>query len=377
MDILINTIPLLSPLTGVGKYTFYITTKLKEIDFQNNYTYYYGYYSREIKKIENNISLMKLNKFKNLIRGTAFYSLLKLIKDYSAILSTKSFDLYFEPNFVILNKIKAKKYIVVVHDFSFDKYPFWHPEERVKYFKTNFWINIKRADIVVFPSHFILNEAVNDYGFDREKLRVVYLGVDNEIFKHYPAPFINIVLKKYNLPEKYILFVGSIEPRKNLKNLILAYCSLPDYLKKNFKLVVVGLSGWNNDEIFSILKENRKNIIYTGYIPEKDLAILYSMAELLVYPSFYEGFGLPPLEAMACGCPVIVSDRASLPEVCGDAAFYCEPNDPDSIAEAIQKILEDRDLRDALIKRAKNRIKFFKWEDTAKNLLKFFNEIMN
>jgi glycosyltransferase involved in cell wall biosynthesis len=133
------------------------------------------------------------------------------------------------------------------------------------------------------------------------------------------------VKAQYRLPENFILFVGSIEPRKNLKRLLQAYTDMDDKIRKEFKLVLIGFKGWENEEIMRLIHKLKSDIFYLGYLPEEELGKLYNLARLSIYPSLYEGFGLPPLEAMACGCPIIVSHTASLPEVCGDAAFYADP----------------------------------------------------
>ncbi|MCX8034501.1 MAG: glycosyltransferase family 4 protein, partial [Thermodesulfovibrio sp.] len=332
MKILINTIPLLAPLTGIGKYTYYIAKKLRELDKNNKYFYYYGYFSKQLKSEEKTFMKQFIHRTKELIKTTPFSSHLRKLKNYLAGFSLKTFDLYFEPNFILLDKIKTKHRVVSVFDFSFDKYPQWHPKERIDFFRNNFWKSIKKADRIIVPSNFILREAKEEYGFDESLMQTVYLGIDFEIFRNYPGEVINEIINKYSLPENYILFVGSIEPRKNLKNLLHAYQSLPNYIKEEFKLVIVGFSGWENKEIMKLLDKDKGNIIYTGYVSEKELACIYNKAQLLVFPSFYEGFGLPPIEAMACSCPVLVSNKASLPEICGEGAFYCDPNSSDSIA---------------------------------------------
>ncbi|MEO0145043.1 MAG: glycosyltransferase family 1 protein, partial [candidate division WOR-3 bacterium] len=341
MKILINTIPLLSPLTGIGKYILYVARELRIIDKKNQYTYYYGYFSNKLKTEERILMKNLIQKSKDLVKKTPLSLPLRKLINCLTRASFKFFDLYYEPNFIFLDKIKAKKRVLSVFDFSFHKYPDWHPEERVRFFKNTFWKSIKLADRLIVPSYFIMKEAKEEYGFNEKIMKVVYPGVDFEIFKEYSKESSKGILNKYSIPEQYILFVGSIEPRKNLKNLLIAYQSLPAYLKKEFKLVIVGFSGWKNKEIMEIFNKNKNNIIYIGYVPDNELAHIYNRAFLFVFPSFYEGFGLPPLEAMACGCPVIVSNKASLPEVCGDSAIYCNPESPESIAEEICKILNN------------------------------------
>ena len=180
---------------------------------------------------------------------------------------------------------------------------------------------------------------------------------------------------KYNLPENFILFVGSIEPRKNLKGLLKAYQDLDGNIRKDIKLVLVGFKGWENREIMELIREMEGDVFYIGYVPEEDLAKIYNLAHLMAYPSFYEGFGLPPLEAMACGCPVVVSKAASLPEVCGDAAYYVDPKEVTSIAGGISKVLSDEGLRAAQIKKGIAHADGFRWEKSALLHLHIFEEV--
>lgn len=375
MKIIINAIPLLSLITGVGKYTYYVSKSLKKVDIENNYTYFYGYFSKEIKGIQNSKHKKTFQLIKNIMRLTSFTFFIRNIKFYYTCLRKIQFDIYFEPNFIPIDSIRSKKRVVSVFDFSFDLYPEWHPKDRVLYFQKNFWSSIKKADRIILPSNFIYEEAISKYGFDKSILRVVYPGVDHNIFREYSSDLVKGVCEKYKLPENFILFVGSIEPRKNLKNLILAYELLPDYIKRDFNLVLTGFSGWENRDIMALLNKNKGKIIYTGYVSEDDLALIYNKASVFVFPSFYEGFGLPPLEAMACGCPVIVSDRASLPEVCSDSALYVNPHKPEEIADSIIKILNDQEVRNQLVRKGLERVKTFKWENTAKDILKIFEEV--
>lgn len=371
MKIIINTISLLNPLTGVGKYTYYISKELKEIDSENDYTYFYRYYSKKLlNPFEQSGNFSVLSDFIRKI--PVLKDAVKRVKNIGALFGG-DFDLYFEPNFIPIN-MRAKKTVVTVFDFAFKLHPEWHPEDRVKYFEKEFWKKIVSADGIIVISDYIKDTAIQHFHFPKEKIRRIYLGYDRSIFRLYFQEELNSVRKKYNLPEEFILYTGSIEPRKNLIGLIRAYLSLEDNIKKSVKLVLAGFEGWRNNEIIEMI--NKENAIkYLGYVPEKDLGKIYNLASVFVYPSFYEGFGLPPLEAMACGCPVIVSKGSSLPEICGDAAYYIDPYNIDSIREGLVKVLIDdsvkKDLREKGIKRAMH----FSWESSAREHLKFFLEV--
>jgi glycosyltransferase involved in cell wall biosynthesis len=185
-------------------------------------------------------------------------------------------------------------------------------------------------------------------------------------------------LGKYpSLPEKFILSVGSLEPRKNLSGLLQAFGQMKSRWGKEFKLVLAGLQGWENKTIWEQIQQLGDDVLYLGYVPITELGKLYNLASLFVYPSFYEGFGLPPLEAMACGCPVVVSNAASLPEVCGEAAHYVNPYEVESIAAGIEKVLRDDAYRKDLIGKGLARTEQFTWEKSAREHLRVFEETVN
>jgi glycosyltransferase involved in cell wall biosynthesis len=179
----------------------------------------------------------------------------------------------------------------------------------------------------------------------------------------------------HNLPEKFILFVGSIEPRKNLERLLTAYLQLPEAIKREYKLVLSGFAGWKNSSIMALIQKAQEHVVFLGYISVRDLALLYNAATIFAYPSLYEGFGLPPIEAMACGTPVLVSNVASLPEVCGEAALYCDPLDVEQISGQMQKLLRDTQLQKSLVTRGHARIQDYSWENSASALKQLFKDV--
>lgn len=374
MKIVINTIPLLSPLTGVGNYIYQISKTLQNIDSINDYTYFYGYYSKKLFTYRENKE--RFYKAKELIKKIPFVrDVARKSKGIINIFWHRKFDLYFEPNFIPIN-IRAKKIVVTVLDFSFEIHPEWHPKDKVLFFKKYFWENIKKTDRIILNSEYIKESAINLFSLSEDKIRTIPLGYNNNIFRTYSKQNLRAIKDKYNLPESFMLFAGSIEPRKNLKSLIHAYMHLDKGIQKDFKLVLVGFKGWENNDIMELLNKLKSDITYIGYVPDEDLGKLYGLATLFVYPSLYEGFGLPPLEAMACGCPVVVSNVASLPEVCGDAAYYVDPYNVESIAEGMQKVLTDDTLRQSLIQKGIERAKLFSWEKSAKEHIKVFEEVL-
>ena len=371
MRIAINATPLLSTLTGVGNYIFQTSKALARVAPEHEYSYYYGYYTKKLFAAEGKGLFYEIKEIVKQVPATKKFA--RAIKDNISPLTLKPFDLYFEPNFIPL-KIRARRTVVSVMDFSFELYPQWHPSERMEYFRKKFWKNIGRADRIIAISDFVRDEAVNKFGLPAEKVRTVRLGFNREVFRPMSREELAPVRAKFSLPEKFILCVGSMEPRKNLINLLRAYVSLPKEIRSAYKVVFAGFKGWENKEIMSLLAELKRDAVYLGYITDFELGALYNMATLFAYPSFYEGFGLPPLEAMACGCPVVVSRAASLPEVCGSAAVYVEPFDPSSIARGIERLAGDPVLRASLREAGLARAAQFSWESSAAEHLKIFEE---
>lgn len=374
MKIAINTIPLLSPLTGVGSYTYHIIKSLQALDHTSRYTYFYGFFSEKFISYNRNVKVLYhlTESLKKITHGKT--GLIRRIQEIVTQFSRRTFDLYFEPNFIPIN-IKARSVVVTIFDFSFTFYPDWHPDERIDYFEKNFWENIKKADKIIVISDYIKKEGIH-LGLPEEKLKTIHLGFDREVFKICQPKDLKVIQKQYSLPEHFILFVGSIEPRKNLVNLVRAYISLDEKVRKDVKLVLAGFKGWQNKEIMELLKKVRSDVFYLGYLHDTELGKLYNLATLFVYPSFYEGFGLPPLEAMACGCPVVVSKTASLPEVCDKAALYVDPHNVNSIAEGMKKVLSDEGLKRSLIAKGLKRSKRFSWEQSAQEHLEVFEDVI-
>jgi glycosyltransferase involved in cell wall biosynthesis len=384
VHIIINAIPLLSTQTGIGNCIFNISRSLLKLDTQNQYTFYYGYYSNRLQSsqepgnVDNEVQFITLQRFKFMIKLVPFLSELSkaFIEHFNNARSyNMNFDVYYEPNYIPTG-IRAKHLITTVHDLSFHHHPEWHPDKRVKYFKHSFYPRVIKSDFITTDSHFIREEVVRTLGVSPDRVRVIYMGYDQTLFKACPAEDVKAFRISRNLPEKFILFVGSVEPRKNLERLLTAYLRLPENLKKEYKLVLSGFAGWKNAAIMDLIHKAHEHVIFLGYLPVHELAWLYNAAAVFAYPSLYEGFGLPPIESMACGTPVLVSNVASLPEVCGDAALYCDPLDVENIGAQLQKLLLDAGLQKNLVEKGRQQIKNYTWDNSAAQLLRLFQEVM-
>lgn len=235
-----------------------------------------------------------------------------------------------------------------------------------------------RADIILTVSQFSKQEILRYLPVRKEKVHVLYLGVDKADYHASPSKTEIISVKeKYHIAGDYILYLGTLEPRKNIERLLAAYIDIKTSHSDFPKLVLAGKKGWLYQTIFDLAKEYnlQDDIIFTGYIEEKDTPILMGGATMFVFPSLYEGFGIPPLEAMACGTPVITSNTASLPEVVGDAGIMVDPYSDSDLRDCMLSIYADEELRKRLHCLGIQRAKEFTWEKAAKQLVKIYKEM--
>jgi len=351
--VIIDSLSLLGSLTGIGRYTYETAKELAKLNHYQ-FSYFYGYISDTLMTPSSAKRKKTLRSW--IIKNPLIKSIIRTIMFRLSGIIAPRYDLYWQPNFIPNRSIKADKIVATVHDFSWEIYPEFQPRERVVYFQKYFYPSIQQCDHIITGSQFTKREIIERVGISPDKISVIYHGVNHAVF--YPR-----MLKK---PEqKYILAVGSIEPRKNLKNLLMAYGMLDKNFRDEYHLILVGASGWNNDEIVNDIKSLSQWVHYSGYVSDEELAELYGNAAVFIYPSIYEGFGIPPLEAMSCGIPVIVSSASTLPEVCADAAYYIDPMDCKDIKEGMLKVLNDEELKKVLILKGLARAKEFSWEKSA------------
>lgn len=295
-----------------------------------------------------------------------------------AIVNRGGFDVFHSPDHILpLLPVKCKK-VITVHDLAFLKYPEMFSFKKWAYKKFMNGLSLKRADIVIADSESTKKDLIEICGFDKERIKVVHLGVD-ESFVSVHDEKKNISIKaKYGLSMPFLLFVGTIEPRKNISGLLDAYSIACEKHGIKEDLVIVGKKGWLYEPIFKKINGSkyRQKIKVLENVISEDLPAIYSSAELFVYPSLYEGFGLPPLEAMACGTPVITSNVSSLPEVVGDAAIMIDPNNSDELADQISKVLNDKDLQKRLREKGFERAKLFSWDKSALETIKVYEEVL-
>jgi glycosyltransferase involved in cell wall biosynthesis len=258
--------------------------------------------------------------------------------------------------------------IITILDLIGLNFPHQHRLQHY-YYKLFLPMAVSKAKSVITISEATKADVVKFMQCPEEKVRVITCGYDKGLYRE-TREATTLVQRKYNLGE-YIMTVGATYPHKNLERLIESYSHLPGEMKDRYKLVVVGGMNDYGKSVQRIAMEKgiHDNIVFLGYVDSADLPLLYGAAVAMVYPSLYEGFGLPPLEAMACGCPVIVSQTSSLPEVGGDATYYVDPYDVESITHGLEEVLSSRTLRDELKHRGLARSKLFSWDEAARQLL--------
>jgi glycosyltransferase involved in cell wall biosynthesis len=286
-------------------------------------------------------------------------------------------DVFIWPNFVSWPTLPGARNIVVVHDLGFLLHSEYLTEHDRLYYGRLVPRSLRRADRIVAVSGSAKDELVEHFHVREQDVAVVNPAVDGTRFKPRSQQEIDRVAAKYALRAPYILYTGTLEPRKNVVGLLDSYAALEPELRARFQLVLVGGKGWLDAEIERRLKELAElDILTTGYAPDGDLPALYSGASLFVYPSFYEGFGMPPLEAMACGTPVITSDNSSLPEVVGDAAIKIPARDTQALSAAVERVLGDPQLAASMRERGLLQAQRFTWERSAERLQGVLGELL-
>jgi len=292
-------------------------------------------------------------------------------------------DIFFLPNLNFCAVSQKTKLVVTAHDLSFELFPdTFSLKRRLWHFFVHFRSLVRRADRVIAVSESTKNDLIDYYTLSERKIDVVHSG-KGEQFSVMSRNDTNLirVQEKYHLPYKFILSLSTFEPRKNIPALISAFDALMDMnhpTLNKYKLVIAGTRGWKYRETFQAIKNSRhrENILVIGFIDPEDKSALYNLASLFVYPSFYEGFGFPPLEAMACGVPVIASHSSSLPEIVGSAGILIDPYRPDELFQAMKQMLIDPELMQTLHEQSKAQADIFQWKKAVESTADIFSEVV-
>ena len=377
IKILIDAEVLIVPhFSGIGQYTLNLLFALDRIlENRDDVQITLCVYFKKLSKI-------KSYGFKNFKYRVSPFSLrinnglkIRNMQPFYDLLFGK--HIYFFPNYTSWPLLFSKS-VSVIYDLSFELFPQYVEPRNQKFLSDNVKKTVERSSKIVTISKNSQSEIVDFYNINKNKTSIVYPGIDQSTLFKWPSDEIARVKAKYGVHGEYILFVGNIEPRKNLKNLLLAYEKLDAKLRKRYSILLIGARGWLDNEIFDIIERLRidNNLIQqpNEYVDDKEKAALYSGASLFVYPSEYEGFGIPPLEAMACGVPTITSDNSSLPEVVGNAAVMVSANSVDQLKDAMLDLLTNPDKCKKLIEKGFKQIDKYSWDIEAKKLLKVFED---
>jgi glycosyltransferase involved in cell wall biosynthesis len=357
---------------GIGRYTRELTKALLALDQENRYVLFSAGRSNNEPQWAPNVRRRSVPLSDHQL--AIVWQRLRL--PVPAELLTGPVDVFHSPDFVLPPLLRAAS-VVTIHDLSFMRLPHCSAPALLDYLMRSVPRSARRADAILADSESTRRDVVELLGIHAEKVHVVYAGVDAR-FAPQPDGAVHEVKHRYGIPEPYILAVGTLQPRKNYPRLLEAFATMRNRSGLPHKLVIAGGRGWLYDEIDATIArlELADTVVTPGFVRDEDLPALYTGADLLVFPSLYEGFGLPALEAMACGTPVVASTAPALPEVCGDAAMLVAPTDVPALAEAIEQVLTDSALATRLAKLGYHRAKQFQWEDAAHSLLSVYRKLV-
>jgi alpha-1,3-rhamnosyl/mannosyltransferase len=382
MKVLVNATPLLAPLTGIGQYIRHLFGAIEahggvELHMRYGLRIKKGFPEPRPETVGEG-GPARLNDFAQ--RFLPRYRTLRRIAERVSFgYQSSKLDasmLYHEPNYVALPH--KGPMVLTVCDMSCFDLPETHPKERVELMQRDMPASIQRADHILVISEATRAALQRCFNVDSQCITTTYLAADSR-FKPQSAQQIQAQMALLGLTAGgYVLCVGTLEPRKNLGTLFSAYTGLPASLRRRFPLVLAGIEGWKTHDLLRKVETLRDcaTVHQLGYVPEVLMPALYAGAAAFCYPSRYEGFGLPALEAMACGVPVLTCNQTSLPEVVGDAGLMVDPDDVDSMRERLRSLLEDRVFAAELGMRGHIRAATFSWERCARQTISVYEQVL-
>ena len=370
---------------GIAQYVLGLLPELFRLDKNIRFKLFFNAYRQSLPDYswldQENVQLFKFNYPNRLLFASSrLFSYPKL--DYLV----QGADVFFSPHFFSAPLSPRCRSVVTFHDLSFIRYPgFFSWRKNVWHrFEMNPYWQAQQAIKIIAVSQSTKDDLVNLLGVDPKKIEVTYSGITDQrrrgtvfcenLNKKLCSPEPLEIIKKYNLPEKFFLFLGALEPRKNIIGILKAFTYLKStaQISKESALVIAGPFGWLYGDLFKFYKNSpyRESIHFIGPVMEQEKMALYSLSRVFVYPSFFEGFGFPVLEAMTAGAPVVTSRNSSLPEVAGRGGLLVDPYNIKEIAEAMKNLWLNQSLRDLYIKKGLEQVKKFSWRKTAEQTLK-------
>ena len=381
MKVILSIDPVRFPLTGIGRYTYELAKHLKEIAEIEEIKFLSGYRFTQLPESEqatetNEVSSTKFRQavLKNPLTRELYSLVSPLLKQHA--LRGYTDHVYHGPNFYL--PPFAGPSVCTFHDLSIFTWAHCHPPERVKYMRKEISATLKRADMLITDTETTRQEVAAYFSWPLDKIRAVALACSAD-FRLRNELELSPVLAKHGLTlQGYSLYVGTIEPRKNLDVLLDAYALLPQALRQQWPLILIGYQGWRSEHLHERIKAAVSEgwVRYLGFVEANELPLIYAGARVFVFPSLYEGFGLPVLEAMASGIPVVCSNASTLPEVAGDAAAMCDPKDVDGLSKLINRALQDESWRELAVNKGLLQAAKFSWQRCASETAAVYKEVI-
>ncbi len=371
MNVALELQPCCGNRSGIGMYTYELAKRMKDendLGFSGNI---FNFLSRNDNTDALSGIRMPIRIEKSMPYGVYRRIWHMVPFSYNTLFPSADLNVFF--NFIVPPRVKGKV-ITVIYDMTYLRFPETMNESNLRRIRKDIGYSVARSDKIITISEFSKNEIHELLQIPEEKIEVVYSAPS---IVTETADF-QVVQERLKIQKPYLLYVGTIEPRKNLIRLIQAF----DWLKKEkqipHQLILAGGGGWKTEEIHQAAETARfaEEIRFTGYLSSEEKNALYQKADAMVFPSLYEGFGMPPLEAMLFGCPVICSDAASLPEIVGEAAELVDPLDVEAIADGIWNVLSNRNYRSSLIEKGTQQALRFSWDRSAEKMIQIYKETL-
>lgn len=387
MNILFNATPLLSPLTGIGQYVVQLFSELNKNENIQLYSYYpfglkKGFFlptfneAQAEKTLKNNMKKNAVRLLTKIPFQRDLRHLLEPLVFQHRVQNLPNDTIYHEPSYVCFPFEHAK--VTTICDLSTFDCPGFHPISRVRFLEKGLPKTLETVEKIFVISQFTKQRLEHWFSVPDDKIVCTYLAARTSFHPRNDAECLPII-QKYALKSKgYVLTIGTLEPRKNLTRLFEAFSLLPAELRKRYPLVIAGKEGWHEKGLIRAAQilEEKGELRFLGFVPDADLPFLLNAAVAFAYPSIYEGFGLPVLEALASGTPTVASNATSIPEVAGDAALLHHPEDVFALKNHLLNILENKDLADVLIQKGFQQAQKFSWGLCAAQTAKVYAEIL-
>lgn len=378
MNIVLGVDPIRPPLTGIGRYAWELATRLRHAEAITSLRFASatGWVPDPNELLQQSDTMAAARQRlgeSRLVRG--------LYRIATAVLQPLKFRgcddaLYHGPSFSI-PRFPGKS-VATIHDLSVLRFPLFHPPARAAYFKREIENTLQRADFLISDSEFVRQEVISTLGWPEARIRAIHLGCSAS-FRPCEPQVAQPVLSRWGLTfGAYSLCVATIEPRKNISTLIHAYAALPATLRSRYPLVLAGDKGWHSEDIHALIDQASRAgwLTYLGYVPEAELPLLFAGARGFIYPSLYEGFGLPVIEAMASGVPIVTSSVSSLPEITQGAALLMQPENTEELTAAIHRMLEDDVWRGGAIAKSLQIAPRYTWSQTVAQTVETYRATM-